>query len=143
FVFFSLCGRTTNNALALGSLDDKEIRILTNASSSPVYSPPGYLLFVRGNDLYAQPFDAGKLRLAGDPFPVAQNIPVIGDSGPTALGAFSVSRNGTLLYRTGGGPELYQFEWFDRSGKSLGTVGPPGEYAEPALSPDEKRVVYQ
>ena len=30
--------------------------------------------------------------------------------------------------------------WFDREGKSVGTVGPPGQYNELALSPDGRRV---
>ena len=31
--------------------------------------------------------------------------------------------------------------WFDRSGNQLGTVGTPGQYSGPALSPNEDRVV--
>jgi TolB protein len=31
--------------------------------------------------------------------------------------------------------------WFDRQGKSVGTIGEPGVYDYPALSPDGKRAV--
>src|SRR5207249_7800796 len=33
-----------------------------------------------------------------------------------------------------------QLTWFDRTGKQLETAGPPGDYFEPVLSPDEKKV---
>ncbi len=46
-----------------------------------------------------------------------------------------LSRSGT----SGGS----QSTWFDRSGKSLGSVGPAGDYVNLALSADGKRVVFQ
>ena len=33
--------------------------------------------------------------------------------------------------------------WYDRSGKSLGPVGAPGAVLDPALSPDEKLIVFR
>jgi Tol biopolymer transport system component len=54
--------------------------------------------------------------------------------------AFSASWNGVLAYQT-----LVQatneLVWLDRQGRRLGTVGEPGNYSLPALSPDEKRLV--
>src|SRR5262249_18996367 len=54
-------------------------------------------------------------------------------------GAFSVSNSGALTFRTGINSAT-QLTWFDRAGKQLGLVGAPGNYATPALSPDEKYV---
>ena len=44
-----------------------------------------------------------------------------------------------LAFRSGG-VQRSQFEWYDRTGKELGTVGIPGVYYEPSLAPDEKRI---
>ncbi len=56
-----------------------------------------------------------------------------------AFGLFSVSETGVLVYRSGRAANR-QLAWFDRGGKQLGTVGPPGAFVAPWLSPDEKRV---
>jgi hypothetical protein len=60
---------------------------------------------------------------------------------PWNLGSFSVSGTGTLTYRVSGGSRS-QFAWFDRSGGRIATVGPPGDYLSPVLSPDETRVAF-
>ena len=63
--------------------------------------PPGYLrIYLRGETLMAQPFDAGSLKLNGDAFPLAEHVP-----SPAAyrLGFFTVSRTGLLAYETGQG----------------------------------------
>ena len=56
------------------------------------------------------------------------------------LARFSVSNNGVLAYRTGetGGRLL----WRDRAGKELDTLGDPGDYANPALSPTGDRLAF-
>jgi Tol biopolymer transport system component len=56
-------------------------------------------------------------------------------------GAFSVSRDGIVAYRPSGA-EPRQLTWFDRTGKPLGTFGPPDdkELVAPSLSPDGHRV---
>jgi dipeptidyl aminopeptidase/acylaminoacyl peptidase len=52
-----------------------------------------------------------------------------------AVGFFSISDNGVLAYRTGGGAGD-RVAWFDREGKFRGFLGPPGLYSAVALSPD-------
>jgi dipeptidyl aminopeptidase/acylaminoacyl peptidase len=51
-------------------------------------------------------------------------------------GAFSISRNGILTYHAGQASMNTQLTWFDREGNKIGTVGEPGEYDGPSLSPD-------
>jgi hypothetical protein len=48
-------------------------------------------------------------------FPATLNVPAY-------VGGFSVSATGLIAYRLGGGG-LRQLTWFDRSGKTLGTMG--------------------
>jgi Tol biopolymer transport system component len=143
FICFSYSSKPTDNAIAVGSLDSQDLRILTKADSAPAYSPPGYLLFARGSTLMAQSFDAGKMRLAGDAIPAAQNVNLVGVStGPTAAIQFSVSATGTLVYQPGGA-QAEQLAWFDRKGKLLGNLGPAGTTNSPELSPDGKRVLVE
>ena len=56
---------------------------------------------------------------------------------------FSASSNGILAYRTGTIHGPTQLTWVDRSGKRLGTIGPPGRYANIELSPDGTRVALE
>jgi serine/threonine protein kinase len=128
----------TANEVFTGSLDsvDAQQRFLLAADSPPVYTPPGYLLFVRQGALLAQPFDAKKLRLSGDPIPIAEQL------GLVQLGqAFSVSENGILTYRTGVGLANLQLTWVDATGKLVQSIATPGGYyLGPDLSPDGKRI---
>ena len=56
------------------------------------------------------------------------------------LARFSVSREGTLAYRTGeSGTRLL---WVDRNGKELETAGEAGDSREPALSPRGDRLAF-
>jgi Tol biopolymer transport system component len=91
-------------------------------------------LFLREGTLMAQPFDAKRLQLAGDPVAVAEQI-----GSWLSFGWFAASANGTLIYRTGGG-SAGQTQWLDRQGKSLGPVGEPGVSSQWNLSPDGTRL---
>ena len=55
-------------------------------------------------------------------------------------GNFSASQNGLLVYYSGGAGLNSQLTWFDRGGKPLGTVGAPGSFVGPAVSPDGNTV---
>ncbi len=122
-----------------GSLDAKPAeqsggRILATSFAASYVN--GYLFFMRDNTLMAQPFDAGKLQLTGEPAPVAEHV------GTTqAIGVFSVSPSGTLAYRAGAGTGSYQLTWFDREGKLLSTFGQVRPDQNIYLSPDGTRGV--
>jgi eukaryotic-like serine/threonine-protein kinase len=96
----------------------------------------GQLLFVHQNILFAQPFDAARLELSGEPVRLAENIPT-----GSAQSAFSIS-DSVLAYRSTAtdAQTSLQLGWFDRSGKLLEKVGPPGTYVGPSVSPDGKRI---
>ena len=74
--------------------------------------------------------------LSGDPVQVA---PGVGSYPAADYGLFSVSENGELLYRGGVLAQL-QLTWTDAQGNPAGTVGDPGQYFYPAISPDGLRV---
>src|SRR5262249_30909647 len=106
---------TLEVSILLGSLDSKPSSSplfsigSVNASSPATYAPPGYLLFVRGRTLTAQPFDQKRFAFAGEAIPIAEQV-----------GSYAVSQNEVLVYRKADGAspqESLQLAWFDRSGK--------------------------
>jgi Tol biopolymer transport system component len=117
--------------LRVGSIDSKETQALGPVESRVEYAS-NYLLQVSNGILVAQRFDPGSRKLVGDPFPVAENVEV----GGAAAARFSVSEEGTLVFRASVGGGAEELVWMDRAGKRLGTVGSPGRYQGPALSPD-------
>ncbi|HEX4946576.1 MAG TPA: protein kinase, partial [Blastocatellia bacterium] len=119
----------------LAALDRQETTRLLAADSQARYAN-NHLLFARAGALLAAPFDVGSLQLTGEPFVVADNVRVVGN----VRGFFSVSDNGSLVYDPNTFTDNQQLTWLDRAGKPLGTVGSPGEYENPRLSPDGRRV---
>ncbi len=116
----------------VGSLDSHETTRLMSGDFEATYAPPGYLLFVRDETLMAQPFDATRLALTGEPAVVAARTWVAGGYGH---GVYSAGANGALAY-VNADITSTQLAWFDRSGRPVGTVGPPGRYdAPPQLAP--------
>ncbi len=125
-----------------GTIGSKTRQFVAEAVSSVQYSPPGLLLYIRQKALVAQRFDAGSLEALGAPFPVVADIEALGDTQPTGYARFSVSGNGVLAVRSGVS-SISQLAWIDREGKKLSTAGSASEQDEPALSPDEKYVVFE
>ena len=117
------------------SLDGKASKFLVRSDSSALYAAPGYLLWLNGDTLLGQPFDADRLELSGQPFTVAERV------GRTTSGdiAVSASRAGVLAY-AGAILRRGHLTWFDRSGHALDSVGEEGDYADFRLSPDETRL---
>jgi len=121
--------------------DDQSLKRLlaSNRQASYAASPNGgrgHLIFMRDATLMAQPFDATRMELLGEPAAIAEGV----DSfAPANGGLFSVSQTGTLVYLAGRASRM-ALTWFDQQGHPGGTLGEPGEYANPALSPDGTRV---
>ena len=111
-------------------LDSQETTNLLAADSQARYAN-GHLFLTRAGVLLAAPFNTDSLKLTGEPFVVADQVDRYG---------FSVSENGSLVYDPNILTDNRQLTWLDRAGKPLGTVGPPGDYSRPQLSPDGKRV---
>jgi Tol biopolymer transport system component len=143
FVYVVTPGEEAKRGLYVASLDHPDPRRLIADESSAVFVPSttgkkyGYLLFLRGNVLMAQPFSAETLQLAGDTIQVATEASFSFDAPQIAA---SASASGTLVYEAnlfGGG---FQLTWLGRSGKELGNVGSIQIQRHVALSPDGKTV---
>jgi Tol biopolymer transport system component len=125
------------NVIYLASLDSKDRRLLLRARSNVAFAS-GYLIYVLEKTLLAQPFDAKRLRLTGDPVPLGDSV--LYDPGYFRA-AFSASDNGVLVYAGGSGGSGARLAWYDRSGKPIGApFGDPVDYVNFSISPDGKRL---
>lgn len=136
FLYLVRSGLPDHHGIFVGSLDSPERKRLIAADSNAVYAAPGYLLFVREASLQAHRFDLERLEVTGEPVVLAGGVV----PGPTIRNApFSLAAD-VLAYRSGAVTET-QLVAVDRSGRTLGVVGPPGPYpANPSLSPDGSRI---
>ncbi len=127
-------GSLESRGIYIGSLDSKNINQVLNNTGRAEIIEPGWMLFVRENNLMVSPFDLEKLEMTGEAFPIVENISFDG-----AYHAFSVSRNGVLSYSN---VDLIntQLVWMDRTGKQTADLGGPGQIIEPTLSNDEKKL---
>jgi serine/threonine-protein kinase len=88
--------------------------------------------------LFAIPFDADRLETYGTAVPVVDGVTYAGLNNPAE---FDVSRNGTLVYRTGSGADLGMttVQWLDRTGKREPLWTKAGAYSTLRFSPDGTR----
>ena len=105
------------DAVYYASVDGREKSKLLSSQSNAIYAD-GFLLFMRGGQLMAQPFDPAKGTLSGE----IQNLAsgVLEDASTWHMDAFAAS-NGLLVFSNGGTGDQ-QMVWLDRSGKQVGTV---------------------
>jgi len=140
FLYLARSAKPEHTGIFAGSLDGSPARHVLSVDSAALYAPPGYLLFAKGRVLMAQPFDARQLRVTGEAVRVAEDVALLIQSSsglPTPIA--SVSENGVLCYLHDSAVNT-QLTWFDRAGTRLGSLGEPGDYTNPALSPDGTRL---
>jgi len=133
FLFNVQGGDPERRGTYVGSLDGGTQEFLARTGSSAAYASPGYLLYVDGDTLLGQTFDAARLELRGEPFTIAEHV---GRSTGFNVGA-SASGTGMLAYAAA---VLHRgrLTWFDRSGNSLNSVGVDGDYTDFRLSPNSQ-----
>ena len=131
-------GPKESRSLWVGSLGSQQTHRIMVVDSRVAYCPPGYLLFSRDGTLLAQPFDAGALRVTGDPTPISDNVWL---HRATGNAAFSVSENGNVVYQAG--PNPARLTWRDRSGRETGTVGAPALFGRPRISRDGSHIAVE
>ncbi len=140
FLFFTRLGAlgtsNENNGIQIGSLDGKPSKFLVRAQANAAYAS-GYMLFLRGTTLMAQPFDRSTLDLAGEAVPLVEQI----QADPAgAVGVFAASQTGILAYQTGQDVIASSLFWRDRAGKPAGALGDPAGYMDVRISRDRQKV---
>jgi hypothetical protein len=145
FLFETTSTKAEEVGVYVGSLDGgTPVHVLHDDGNATFGLDPGgktgHLFFRREGTLMAIGFDPDKFATVGEAFPVAADVAIAGNN---QYGAFSSSPTGVIAYWTGAQFANRELTWMDVSGKSLGTVGPPGAYGpgKIALSPDEKTIV--
>lgn len=140
YLFFIRAATPGMTGVYVGVLGSDQHRQVISGLSNAVYAEPGYLLFGRGDVVMAQPFDLGRMQVAGVPVAVASGI-----SGMSAANyfSFSVSQTSTLIYSSANAEIDRQLCWYDRQGKQLSKLGQPEYASEPQLSPDGRRLAFR
>jgi serine/threonine-protein kinase len=101
----------------------------------------GHLVYMHEGTMFAAPFDLKRLEVSGQPVPILEGVVTT----PVHGGAqFSFSDTGNLVYVAGrgGGPNVSIY-WMDRLGKFTPLRETPGDYSNPAFSPDGKRLALE
>src|ERR1700723_2361437 len=140
FMTLTFSNSATDNyrGIYLASLSGEAKRIAPLAMSNPGYAN-GYLFYLDDKkSLRAVLLDAGKQAVVGDSQLVTDQV---GFQPSVYWGAFSVAENGTIVYNKTVGAALSVLTWYDRAGKELGRLGDAGVLSNPALSPDDSRLV--
>jgi eukaryotic-like serine/threonine-protein kinase len=120
------------------SLRNSERKILIHGGTSPRYVSTGHLIYAQGGRLLAIRFDAARLEVTGNAFPVAEDV----WQGPGGYVAYDVSRNGALVSLSGGdrGVGNRTLTWVDRTGTALPINATARQYSQPSLSQDGKHI---
>jgi serine/threonine protein kinase/Tol biopolymer transport system component len=105
------------------------------------YLPSGHVVYMHEGTLFAVPFDLQRLEATGQPAPILEAMA----TNPTNGGAqFSFSETGNLVYVAGGSAvQNVSIYWMDREGKFTPLRETPGDYFNPAFSPDGKRLALE
>jgi eukaryotic-like serine/threonine-protein kinase len=135
--FLYSSGEGTKNELRVGSLTTAAT-VVIGTFESPVSFGAGHLFFTRGGNIMAQSFNEDTPRLEGDPVLLRAQVrtDMRGNRG------FSVSTNGRFVFLAPARTEP-QLTWLDRSGRPVGTLGPPGMAGgNLELSPDGQQLAF-
>jgi serine/threonine protein kinase len=119
-------------------LGDKKPRLLLQTDTNAAYAQ-GYIVYIRQDHLLAQKFSASSLQLEGSPVPLADKAYSVADR---QVGGFSISQTGLLVYLPDTANQSTSLDWFDRSGKKLGTIASLAGYNAPRISPNGERVAF-
>jgi serine/threonine protein kinase len=128
---FLFIARGSRAGVYIASLDSPTPSRVMDDASWALYAEPGYLLFTRGETLFAQRFDPDARQLQDAPVPLVHDI---------FWGPFSASSSGTIAYRPTNVSALSRLVWTARNGNRLGIAGAPGPYLQMTLSPTGRKL---
>jgi serine/threonine protein kinase len=139
FLYLARSRNAEKTAVWVGQLGSNDRTKILDENTLASYAHPGYLLFVRGENLFAQPFDAERLELSGDATVLA--------SGLQGAGWYSVSQAGVLTVNANPNPRKSQLYWFGRKGEELGSfpsvIAHLATFYTPVISPDGREIAIE
>jgi serine/threonine protein kinase len=130
-------GTFDSAGVAVLDLNTKSYSNVLEGGANARYVNSGHLVFVRGGQMFAVPFDLDSLKVQGQPEVVIDSIFHVNAGG---FAAYTFSDTGELLYAT---PIVSAFEWRDRRGTIEPAAVPPNVYARYSLSPDGERLAVE
>jgi eukaryotic-like serine/threonine-protein kinase len=141
FIYIALhhdAAKSANNTIYYASLDGRENRPLFRSQTNAVYAC-GFVLFGRGDQLMAQPFNPSSGTLSGEPQNIAKGV--MNDASTWHMDA-SASNGGLLVFGSGASGDL-ELVWMNRSGKITTIADKLPDLQSAVLSPQGDRVALQ
>ena len=121
-------------------IDSTGTTFVVAAREKARYAAPGHLMVLQEGRLMARTFDPNTLQLLSEPVPVADSVAFIATDGRAS---YDVADTGVLVYRANGLLASSQPVWVDVTGKTVATVGEPGDYQTASVSPDGSKVAVE
>jgi len=119
-------------------LDDRSRHRLVEGGTSPQYLPTGHLVYQRGGQLLAMPFDIERLEVSGIPVAVAEGVDYFP---PAGTSYHTVSANGTLFYaQRNAAAASGSVVALDARGQSSKLADAPFNASSGTISPDGRRL---
>jgi serine/threonine-protein kinase len=140
FVIYTVENSFDEGNIAVVTLATGEIRTLISGARNVQYIS-GQLLFGRGHEVLAVPFDTDNLRITGQPTRVLDGV-LTGFGRPSVVN-FDASAAGPMVYGVWNGKEDFLLSVFDRAGAQRVQMPLKGFAYSAALSPDGSRVALQ
>ena len=146
-VLFTITSTTGGiDASQVAILDLRDVKsppkILVRGGSQAQYVSSGHLVYTAAGTLRAVRFDLNRRETIGSAVPLISQVVTLS----TGTAEFDISRDGTLIYVTGGGAASppRTLVWVDRQGREEAIRGVPRRsYVYPRLSPDGTRVALE
>jgi len=131
-------GPSDGGNMRLGKLGTLDSKLLGPSDGRAEYAPGGWVIYLKGTTLLARKLDLGAGKLTGQPLTLAENVRI-----GTAAGHFSSSRSGVLAWSRGAELPTNTLHEVDRAGRPVRATLTTGLIANPALSPDGRRVLFE
>jgi serine/threonine-protein kinase len=133
-LFTAFCTPTDTSRVGVVSLETDEVQDVVEGGFFGRYVPSGHVLYVKGERLFAVPFDPERAVVTGPATSVLEDV----YAPPTeALSLFDVSVDGTLAWVPGSVADPpRELAWVDRDGQTRPIVPETRRYRGVSLSPD-------
>ena len=147
-VLFASGTRLRNSRIEVISSSGGDRKVVVPDGTAPHFLNGGYLAFLSQGTLFAIRFDPDTLQAHGDAVPIVTDVKMT-YSGLAPVGTFSVSSDGTLVYRKAVGPlgppgpasgRRSTIFWIDAAGKQTPLLSKVGAYYDPRVSPDGSQI---
>jgi eukaryotic-like serine/threonine-protein kinase len=125
--------------LRIGSVASRSSHPVVRSDSMGVFAGPRTLLFIRSGDLFAQPFDADRQQIAGDPVRVSPGVSFNPENG---RGGFDAASTGTIVLRRSDTSSGWTLRMLSRNGTLVKAFDDATQPVGLMLSPDSTRLAF-